>query len=610
MKKIYTCLTLLILAIAAIGTTSCNNSGELKIESVPFQSKEDGDWGLVNSKGKELEGAEFKNVPTVVTEGRYWVKNNKGYWELYSTDKNQPIVDNEYRYVTIFRKGKALVAKRDENVTVIDKKGEVVADFSKIGSYKPDQFSGFNGELAVFSVNEKVGVCDIKGEVVLKPIYSMIAEPQCGKIVATDSIAFNSMVALDSVSEGPKGNVVVFDYTGNELIKLPRKKYSMTGERFYDDYIAVAKERKDEDAEEGMMNWGIVNVKGEEVVKPSKKYSYISEIKEDMFIYYDGEHWGVQKFDGTKVLPAKYFSITFQEDYIVAQKSNTDAEEYDFEEMEAQLFDLKGESVLKKKYHDLRVMGKCIFAQAEQDKWDVLDLKGEKIEDAPRIYSIRFDEVGDFYVSTDKIDISAFVKNLDFTSGSMDGLTFSSSVQQALKRQSEYYSFNNTPKAADYNYTDEVNIYRRVDGCGVSETIKYPQKLSHQTYRDERVIDFWIGWTYYYHINKIPTGYTFTASKPQWFSMTFDNYGILRGKLKTLYKALCERFKEMGSEEDHSSSATCFKLNDGRYAIVYLEPHNVTAKWGSLSSSERSVYQYTEKEDLTVEDEAVEFEGD
>lgn len=538
---------------------------------------------------------------------RYWVKNNKGYWELYSLGKSSPIVDGEYRYVTMFKNGRALVTMRDENVTVIDKNGEIISDLSRIGSYKPDQFTGFNGDVAIFSVNEKLGVCNYKGEMLVKPVYSFIGAPADGKIVATDSIAFNSMLSTDSV-EGMRGNSVVFDYKGEELLRISRKKYSQVADRFYGDYIAVGKDRKD--GEEGMFNWGILNLKGEEVVKPSSKYSMIGDMLDDMFVYCDGENWGVSKLDGTKILPAKYMYITVKGDYFIASKSESGSnDESDGEDVEMQIFDKKGEKVLPKKYMDIQIFGKNIFVQSDYDKWEVLNLKGERVDDAPKIYALGSYSEGDYYVSTDKIDIKAFVNDLDFSSNTMDGLTFSSSVQNVLKRQSEYYSSTNTPKAADYNNTDEINIYRRIDACSVTETIKFPSKLSHQTYRNEQVIDFWWGWTYYYHINKVPTGYAFTASKPSWFSMSFDNYGILRGKLKTLYKALCDKFADMGTEEEHTGSASCYKLSGGRYAIVYLEDHNVTAKWGTLSASERNVYQYSgNKEDLSVE-EADEYEG-
>lgn len=592
----------------ALSLSSCNDSDKLNIEALPFQSKEDGSWKLVMTDGKEIEDIDFKNAPTMMSEGRYWVMNSKGYYELYSKDSPTPIVDEEYRYVSLFRNGKAIVAKRDEDVTIIDRKGNTVTDLSKIGKYVPDQFSGFNGELAVFTYKEKMGVCNVKGELILKPVYSTISEPSCGKIVALDSIAFNSMMEGDSV---PRGAAYVYNYKGEELLKIPRKKYKYIESQFYGDYIAVGKDSGDKgEYDEDLSMYGILNVKGEEVVKPSKKYRMIGEISGENFSYYDGEKWGVQSIKGEKILPAKYASISFAEDFIIATAISDDGNnemDYDVEDMETRLYDKKGQPVIQKKYLQMLVYGRHIFAQVESDRWVVLTLKGEPIKEMPKISNLMYwDNLG-VAVSTDKIDIDKFVKDLDFNATSMDGITFSSGVKSVLNRQAEYYSWGNSPKAADYNYTKEVSIYRRLDGASFMETVVFPTTLSHQNYRSEQVIDFWIGYTYYYHINKVPTGYTFTDSKPQYFSMTFDNYGIMRGKLKTLYKALCKRFEEYGTEQDHNGAATLFALPGGKYAVVAIEPHNVVAMWGNLPSDQKNLYKYYgNKEDLSVIDE----EGD
>ncbi|MDE6329341.1 MAG: WG repeat-containing protein [Muribaculaceae bacterium] len=597
MKPIKTCYSTLAIVAIALASVSCQESDTLEIEALPYQAKEDGSWGMVSIDNRHNVEPEYKNFPTVASDGLYWVRNNRGYWELYSLSDGRSVNEDEYRYATLFRNGKAIVTKRDEDVTLINKKGEQIADFSKIGKYKPDQFSGFNGIVALFTANDKTGLCNMKGEVVVKPVYSMISNPTDGKLIATDSIAFNQMVGVDEDTTKIKGNRIVFDYKGEELLKLPRKKYYEVGERFYGDFLAVGK--KVDGQPDYDLNWGIINSKGEEVVKPSQKYKLITAIGADYFIYSDGDNYGVMSFTGDKILAPKYSYIEQEGDYFITTSRSDDS--FDFEDTDVRLYDTKGEQIIGKKYHNLTVIGKTVFAQLESDRWDMLNLKGERIDDAPRIYSIASWSTADEYVSTDKIDINRFVKNLDFSATMLDGITFSTGVQDALKVQAATYSATNTPKAADYNHTDEVRIYRRIDGTDVTEVVKYPGTLSHQTYREQQVIDFWYGYTYYYHINKVPTGYAFSTAKPKWLAMEFNNYGIMRGKLKTLYKALCSRFASMGTEADHCSSATSYTLPDGKYAIVYILPNSVVAKWGDLSSTERNIYQYSgNKEDLSV----------
>lgn len=600
MKKLHLFFsTFLLISIFA----ACSGNGETKVEYIPFKAPEGDQWGMISTDGKVLCDDEYEICPTVATCGRYWVRNHRGYWELHSTDKKSSDFEGEYRYVTIFRNNRAIVAKRDENVTVIDRDGKVVTELSKIDNYVPDQFMNYNDGVVVFTCNEKQGLASIEGKLLVKPTLASINMAYDGKVVAADEDAFKSSYA-DTVA----GNNIVFDYEGKELLKLPVKKYKRVGSRFYGKYLAVGKKGTEEDT----LEWGIIDETGKEIVIPSKKYQDIPEINDDMFIYYDGERYGVSKLTGEKVLAAQYNYIRFAGNgYIIASKLKNDANEdvYDIEDMQVRLLNAEGKPVLPGKYLEiLPLIYDNVFVQIESDRWSILNLKGEKLKELPKIGEVNIFSEGDYIIESDKVNIKQIVKKLDLDGNSLDELTFTSSVRDALDRQASYFSATNVPKASDYSYTDEVNIFRRLDGVSVNETVKFPNKLSHQNYRTERVIDFWIGWTYYYHNRQIPTGYTFTTSKPKYFEIQFDNYGKLRGKLKSVYKELCNEFAKIGKEEEKNGAATLFKLDNGRWAIVYLEPHSVVAKWGDLSSSERAVYPYYgNKEDLSWEEEP---EGD
>ncbi|MDE6273124.1 MAG: WG repeat-containing protein [Muribaculaceae bacterium] len=598
-----------VIALILLMTLGSCNKKKNAIEGIPFQTEENGKWGLVKPNGEVIALKEFKQAPTVATDDRYWVMNSKGYYELYAVGEEQPVNDSEYRYVSLFQDGEAVVTKRDESVSVINKKGEIVADLAKVGKYTPDLFQYFVDGLMVFTANDKMGVCTTHGDIILEPIYGFINKPADGKIIVTDTIAMRSMAEGDSLK---KGNTIIFDYKGNEILKLPRKKYDIVGDRFYGDYLAVGNYEEDTDNSdelEGFLTkFGIINIKGELIIKPSKKYRNIGEMSGEMFSYYDGEKYGVKTIKGEKVLAPKYTIVEFSGDHMIATLYPED-ESFDFESIEANIYDKEGNAILPKKYHEIKIFGDNIFASQEEGKWVILDMKGEKVKEMPKIYAINYWNEGTYAVMSDKINIEKFVKNLDFSATSLGKLTFNTTVQQAIKIQNETFSYTTTnkPKAADYNYTDQLSIYRRVDGVDVTETIKYPNNLSHMNYRNEKVIDFWWGYTYYYHINKVPTGYVFTNSKPEMLKMEFNNYGVLRGKLKSLFKALCKRFDQLGTPLESNGAAALYQLPGGKYAMIYLESNSVTAKWGSLSSSQRNIYEYAgNKEDLSV----MEEEGD
>ncbi|MCM1377181.1 MAG: hypothetical protein NC097_05245 [Clostridium sp.] len=588
---------------------SCSRSSEVKIEYFPFQEPEGDEWQMISPEGRILSGVHFDNMPTVATDGVFWARNHKGYWEMYHIDGDKAEkLDGEYRYATIFKNGHALVAKRDENVSVINTKGEVTADLSKIGSYTPDQCMNFNDDLFTFTVNEKQGLADIKGNPIIKPVMGQVFEPHDGKVVSIDSIGLKSLYS-DTIA----GSYYVYNYKGEELLKLSRSKYSMVSDQFSGDYLSVAVESGNEDAP---YKWGIIDVTGKEVVKPNNKYRIIGDINKVAYTYYDGEHWGVNAFDGKKLLAPKYDIVELKADgtMIVGKQDNSVGEgngEGEGGEMQYAIIGPDGKAVSKDKFRTVFSLPEGSFlVQNDDEVFSIINKKGEFLKNIPDMSNAVVYSMGDFNVESDKVNLKALVGKIGFTADTMGPLTFNSSVRKAIEYQSDSYSATNKPKASDFSYTDELYVYKRVEGVNVSQTIKFPEKLSHQNYRTEQVIDFWIGWTYYYHTNQIPTGHTFTTTNPKYFQLQFDNYGKLRGKLKPLFKELCAKFAKMGTLEDSNGAAALYRLNNGKYALISLEPHNVTVKWGNLSSSDRELYPfYGNKEDLSWND-SEEVEGD
>lgn len=79
--KYYLC-ALLVVALNAI-MLSCTQSEKGGIEYLPFQETKDGNWGMISVDGKVLFKDEFKTRPTVVRDGRFFVRTKQGIWEMY-----------------------------------------------------------------------------------------------------------------------------------------------------------------------------------------------------------------------------------------------------------------------------------------------------------------------------------------------------------------------------------------------------------------------------------------------------------------------------------------------------------------------------------------------
>lgn len=577
-------------------------------QALPCRLTDGADWVMVRPDGTVVSEKGFAHRPSLARCDRFWSQNEQGYWELYKlSDQAERVVNKEFRYVTSFYDGRAIVAERDKPVTIIDTDGNTLVLLDSIGSLEPRQFRDFNDGLAVFEADTLQGVVSYKGELVVPAKYYYIDTPNSGRIVAFDSAAMNLMYSAtpDSV---PPFAATVFDYNGEVIFTVKSSTFNLIGTSFSGGYLPVG--RTDGETE----SWGLIDAQGEVVLSPSPSVNSIEEVRGTHFVFVDPEgNSGVKSLDGSTVIKPKYSGIRFLGDNLLAVGEARDGN------IEWNVVTLAGEKVIPMTLSEVSplMQDKYLFVKVDNGRWTLFDAEmGEPVADAPRFADVFCDpSEPSSTVSSDYIDIPALIKGARMTANSLDGVTFQSSVQHALEVQARYFSYSNKPQPANYSYTNEVNIFPTVEGEMLSETVTFPSNLSHQTYRQEKVIDFVWGYTYYYHINKIPTGYTFTSDKPSKFTVSFNNYGKLRGKLRQLYNELVSHFAAFGSVNTHNGGATVIDLSNGRTAVVYLEPNSVSVKWGNLSVDDRTIFTFdSNKEELTSmfaeDDSEDEFEGD
>ncbi|MCM1348539.1 MAG: hypothetical protein NC338_03935 [Firmicutes bacterium] len=535
----------------------------------------------------------MKHRPTLAAEGRFWSQNDNGYWELYKLDKEySKASDKEYRYVTNFTGGKAMVAERDCPVTVINTDGKVLATLDSVGGKPVDFFSNINDGLAVFNVDTLQGVTDYSGRQIVPAKYFFIGMPKCERILAFDH--FGEVFFADSgpESENASGEKVsstvsVYDYSGNKVFNINSSKYHRVATEFTGGYLPVGIVQGED------IYWGLVNTEGELVLKPNSAVRYIQEVRGNNFIYVDSEgNTGVKALDGTTVLKPRNGDVRFLNDELLAVSTYSES---DVDGPQWNIVDLSGSKMTPKKYWDVSpVFGKYLFVQTDNTQWTVLEAaSGEIPDDAPKYTSVYFSfaEPNDV-LKSDHINLTELIEGVRMTPFSVGNVTFQSSVESVLKAQARYFSYSNQPQPENYSSTDEVSIFPTIAGELICETITFPTTLSHQTYREEEVIDGYYGWFYSYHIDRIPTGFAFTSEKPAKFQVLFNNYGKLRGKLRPLFNDLVKHFSQFGSVEDNNGSATVINLGDGHQAIVALEPNSVKVLWGNLSFSDTMLSPY------------------
>lgn len=573
-KTCYPWVLLMVLALA-----SCSEKENSPIEYVPFQETKDGQWGMISMEGEVLFKDEFKNMPTVTRDGRFFVKNKSGNWEMYEATEKPKKIGTEYVHASGFTHGVALVAEKNKPVSIIDTDGKEIKLLDKIEKKEVTGVRSFEGRHACFVTADTLwGAIDEKGNCVVKPEYVFMTNCSDGKFIAVHS---------KYKKEYKNGNkekykVSVINTNGEILFEVNASKYEYLAWAFTDNRLIVSVKK------DGKECYGIIDEKGEEVVKPSNNLKDIGEVRGDVFTYNNGDGWGLMNLKGETLIRAKYESLHFATDGIlmatIKKGDENERKSIDYEDNQI------GEDVYTQFVAFDFFDGEHTWVKLSDKIYSLIDKKCQQVMGLPDIVSISLMS-GESFIESDYVNISQLIEAFDIKQEGALGITFSSKPEAVVKKAVELGNRTGTkehPAASPYwyDYSDDIMLSKSVNGVNVSLNVGFDSKLSRQTYRTERVIDYTWGNYYWYHDNKVPTGYVWNDVTPKRFGWTVDNSGRMKGKMRMLYDALSAKFKKMGTEAKKNNSAVVLNLKNGKRALVAMQKDRVFAVWGDMAKVE------------------------
>lgn len=574
MKKLLNPLVLMLMIISMI--SSCSKSDNEGITAIPYQETEKGQWGMISTDGEIIFSDEFKNEPTVVKEDMFMVKNNEGLWEIYKIDKKPKKVGSEYVSATLFNNGKALVCERNKHITIIDKDGNTLKTLDKIDGKEVRNITAFKNGYAVYQTGDFYGVIDEDAKPVIPAEYCKISECSDGKFIAIDK-KYQKELSSDSLEQI---KYTILDEKGKKLFELNGAKYCKVGE-FMSGLLPVCVKK------DGNEMWGLIDEKQTVIVKPTEKLKGIGEVYDDMFTYYNGDGWGLMTLKGETLIRAKYDFLSFDCDGKLMAYTN----------------EKSGKSSMKFIDKDDNQIGKdsyliaCPFysldgshslVKVNDKQWSIINDKGEQLEKLPDMINVSVN-TGDYYVESDYVDFTKLFDDLKISQDGMEGVTFASSPKTVAEKLSQFRMTGDKkhPGASAYwyDYVSDFNYYRTANNVPASINISFSGRMSRQTYRTQRVIDYvWEDW-YWYHDNKIPTGYAWNNVNIKSFTLEFSNDGIMRGKLRLTLQELAKRLKKTGKVVKENDGAVVLTLNNGKTAFIYMESKRVVLIWGNIGSA-------------------------
>lgn len=566
--------------------SGCSNASNDPITHVPFKEAKDGKWGMIAMDGKVLFKEEFKQEPTVVRDNRFFVKNKSGFWEMYDASEQPKKIGDEYKHVSVFNGGHALVSKRNEPVSIIDTDGKTVKVLDKIEGKTVNGVYAFNEGYAVFMTNDSLyGAIDNNGNCVIKPHYCGLKACSDGKFIAIDA-KYKKFV--DQEQPG-KVKVSVVTTSEKTLFEFACDKYENIKHFFVDGKLPVSVKR------DGKEIWGIIDDKGQYVLNPSYKFKNIGMVHGDRFTYSNGEAWGLMTLKGESLIRAKYDILYYADDNsLIAGTSKKDEYEYKFvNENDEQIGnDTYVDAFISSAFGDGHTIVKL-----NDKQYSIIDKKGESLKNLPDMVEAGL-SAGDTYIESDYVDLQALVSAFQITPNGIMGFNYTSSPRDVVRKAAALGMLTGDKEHAAhspywFDYKDEVMLYKDVDGVRGMFSITFNGKLSRQTYRTKRVIDYEFYDYYYYHDEKIPTGYVWNKVSPHAFTLSISNDGRMRGKLYQLYKVIVSRFKGMGTVAKQNDGAVVLNLRNGKRAFIYMKKNNVVAVWGNLKPvSEIDIKQF------------------
>lgn len=530
-----------------------------EIDGIPFKTTENGKWGMLRPDGTILFENEFKDEPTLARNGRFMVKNGNKLWEIYTATENPQKVGDEYVSIGDFNEGVAPAVQKNGKITLINKDGNVLSELDKSGSKHITRMENFHYGYALFETDEAVGIVNTRGEILL----------DANKYCKIYHVAPNRFLALDMryKDETDKHNYVyqVIDANGNQKNQIRMAKYDDIAV-FADGYIGI------EQSSDGEKLYGIMNLDGDVLVRPTRKIQGLAAYKNGKFIYSDGENMGVRTIKDEVIIRPKYDAIFWATDDLLWVCSADDGRQ------QWSLVDLQGRKLTSDTYQTVTPFfdNKNSFVQITDKTWGVVNSSGEELKGVPDIYAIS-QNTADVVIESDYVDMNAIVSAVNMTPVGFGGLGMNMKPIDLIKVYNEYCNEADVIKLDPnethidrLSYTKEIlkNVKCRVE-------LYYSGYISEQgEERYDSSINEWI---------KQPAKWT--DKEPQYIRVTISGEKMTdNDKTKLLYKKLVVKAKTFGKIYKETDNACIVIINNKYGMVLYNTGTDVNGKIMSVEA--------------------------
>lgn len=554
MKKI------LLVGMAVLALASCNQEKGGGIQYMPFQESEKSNWGLIDASGQVLLTDEYEQMPTVVMHDRFFVKNKKGLWELYTAEAKPKQIGDEYSQAGVFVENVAPVVQKDKQIEFIDVDGNVKFTLDKVDGKVVSSCTNFKDGVAIFQVDQYYGCINPNGDVVVEPDYLKIYPASEGKMLAVHKKQEKYLQSgdLDQVT------YTILSTKGEELGTMKSSKFKLTDGIFQSGVMVVT-----DDAGDGSRRVGLVDQNGDWVLKPSDKVKGIKAIQGKQFIFTDGEQQGVMDFEGNVLIRPRYADIVFANSTLFFAKADKSEAGYE-------LMDINEKQIGKDEYMNvLPFMGANAIVQESQDNWIFINTQGEDLKVKQDVYSISNKAMGDAVVQNEYFDFDNIISSLKLTqNGFLDlnlnmGAEAMTAALAGLAADEESDATGIQTDAEDYAQQMVVSAGLARENIAMTVSSTFDEVLAEGS----------------------DSAYHFKSIKPNQIGLDIPTTMALMGKSGQLARAIINKVKTLGQVVKENPNAAIVNVGDASYFVANTGTH-VFVVYGYLDVSQIDINQY------------------
>lgn len=297
-------LVALLFLLSACGTGDFEL--EKAIEYMPAKENEEDNWGFVNQSGEFAIRDEFKNQPSVVVNGYFYVEENDGYTLYKMGETPVSVKDGEnLKSVGLMNEDRIPVTPANERIILLDGKGQKLTTLRPVKGKEivACDIVYSNGLLLIINEDGKRGYINRNGEVAIELKYD----------VAT--IFFEGLAIVGNKNNDGKFKYSVIDLKGEKVFSI-KSGYEPASFIFQDGYLIL----KDSDG-----RFALMDKKGE-ITRLPAKVAGVETLNKDFLVFCDKDgKYGVlniNKFDDIIIKP-RYSSIKLLGNKFVAKDDNS-----------------------------------------------------------------------------------------------------------------------------------------------------------------------------------------------------------------------------------------------------------------------------------------------